>query len=87
MPGQTFIDRKRKARMNLVDNFSAPIRALIHDYGLCVVKAFLDCGVTKPKQIRHLVETVLNEFSPTRGSNSAQGPRVPSTTQDEEPEP
>ena len=36
----------------------------------------MDVGVEKPKHIRHVVETVLNEFSPTRGSFSAQGIRT-----------
>ncbi len=71
-----FVDRKRRARMAMVDEYPAPIRELIHDYGLNTVKAFWDCGVRKPNQIKHMVETVLDEFSPTRGSFSAQGPRI-----------
>ena len=71
-----FVAHKRVARMDMVDNYPPAIRALVHDYGLNVVKAFLDCGVNKPKRIKHLVEIVLDEFSPTRGSYSSQGLRT-----------
>lgn len=69
------IDQRRRARMDRIDLMSKDLRELVHDYGLNVVNAFLESGVTKPNRIRHLVETVLNEFSPTRGSNSSQGIR------------
>lgn len=67
------VDFKRSARMTEIDNRPSEIRALIHEYGYTVVKTLLDVGVTKPRRIRHVVETVLNEFSPTRGSFSSQG--------------
>lgn len=67
------VQARRQNRMAMVDSLSPEIRACIHDYGLNVVLALLDCGVTKPARIRHIVETVLDEFSPTRGSNSYQG--------------
>lgn len=70
-----FVDVKRAKRMAEIDRFDPAIRSLIHDYGYTVVKAILDVGVTKPKHVRHIVETVLNEFSPTRGSFSSQGIR------------
>lgn len=73
---QQFVDRKRVARMEKIDHLPAPVRELIHDYGYNVVKAFMDCGVGKAERIRHLVETVLDEFSPTRGSYSIQGKRT-----------
>lgn len=66
-------DVKRQKRMQMVDAYDPQIRSLIHEYGLNVVKAIYDLGVKKPAQIRHIVETVLNEFSPTRGANSNQG--------------
>jgi N-methylhydantoinase B/oxoprolinase/acetone carboxylase alpha subunit len=72
---QSWIDGKRSARMGAVDDLPADVRALVHEYGLNVVKSIMDCGVTRAARIRHIVETVLDEFSPTRGSKSAQGPR------------
>lgn len=75
MRDQAWIDEKRRKRMERVDEFDPAIRSLIHEYGLPVVQALWDLGVQKPSQIRHIVETVLDEFSPTRGSFSAQGPR------------
>lgn len=74
---QAWIDAKRTSRMAAVDVMPDDVRALVHEYGLNTVRAFLDIGVTKPRHIRHIVETVLDEFSPTRGSPSAQGPRNP----------
>lgn len=67
------INAKRSARMKMVDELPKAIRDLVNDYGLNVVKTCLDLGVKKPHQIKHLVETILNEFSPTRGSYSNQG--------------
>lgn len=72
---QAFVDRKRQARMAKVDAMPEGLRALVNEYGLSVVQSFLDLGVTKPRQIRHVVENILNEFSPTRGSFSIQGLR------------
>lgn len=73
---QDFIDGKRVSRMRKIDALPPEIRALVHAYGYSVVNNFMACGVTKPKHIRHLVETVLDEFSPTRGSYSRQGIRT-----------
>jgi hypothetical protein len=72
---QAVVDLKRRNRMAMIDAYSPAIRELIHEYGLTVVKTIHELGVTKPTQIRHIVETVLNEFSPTRGSYSIQGIR------------
>lgn len=74
-PSQGTVDAKRRQRMDRVDALPADVRDLVHDYGLNVVQAMLDSGVTKPRNMRHIVETVLNEFSPTRGASSYQGPR------------
>jgi len=67
------VDRHRRARMEHIDRLPPDIRNLVNEYGYTVVSAFLDIGVLRAKRIRHLVETVLNEFSPTRGSYSRQG--------------
>jgi hypothetical protein len=73
---QEMVDVKRAKRMASIDDYDPAIRALIHDYGYTVVKSIYDLGVTKPHQIKHIVETVLNEFSPTRGAYSVQGKRT-----------
>jgi hypothetical protein len=70
---QAWVDNKRKNRMAAIDSLPPELRALVHDYSYCVVKSFMDIGVTKPAHIRHLVERVLDEFSPTRASFSNQG--------------
>jgi hypothetical protein len=72
---QQFVDGKRQRRMAEIDRQPPAIRKLTHDYGWYVVKNFMDLGITKPNHIRHLVEVVLNEFSPTRGTFSQQGLR------------
>lgn len=68
-----YIQDKRVKRMEAIDRLSPEQRALVHEYGYAVVNNFMAHGIVKPKAIRHLVETVLNEFSPTRGSFSQQG--------------
>lgn len=70
------VDTKRANRMAKIDSYDPAIRSLIHEYGYNVVKTIHDLGVTKPAQIKHIVETVLDEFSPTRGSYSRQGIRT-----------
>lgn len=69
------VDARRANRMRAIDAMPAALRALVHEYGYAVVKTLRDVGVEKPKHIRHVVETVLNEFSPTRGAFSSQGTR------------
>jgi hypothetical protein len=67
---------RRKARMDAIDRLSSAERQIVHEYGYNVFCALRSCGVAKPKQMRHIVETVLDEFSPTRGSSSSQGTRI-----------
>jgi hypothetical protein len=74
---QQFVDGKRQRRMAEIDSQPPAIRELVHEYGWPVVKTCMDLGINQPRHIRHLVETVLNEFSPTRGSFAAQGIRPP----------
>jgi hypothetical protein len=69
------IKKRRSDRMAAIDNLDPDVRSCVHEYGWNVVHAFMLLGVNRAKHIRHLVETVLNEFSPTRGSSSAQGTR------------
>lgn len=59
-----------------VDAHDPAIRSLIHEYGLNVVKTIYGLGVREPRHIKHIVETVLDEFSPTRGTFSNQGTRA-----------
>lgn len=70
---QQEVQARRCRRMSIVDRMSPEMRALVHEYGLHIVWNFIQVGVTKPKHIRHLVECVLDEFSPTRGATSNQG--------------
>lgn len=70
------VDRRRNERMAQFDGLPADVRACANDYGWRVVKTMLDLGITKSRHIRHVVETILDEFSPTRGTSTAQGPRT-----------
>lgn len=72
---QRAVERRRKKRMAKVDAMSPELRALVHEYGFHIVNQFMMNGVTSHRIIRHLVEIVLDEFSPTRGSFSVQGIR------------
>lgn len=73
-------DREAKAqerriiRMNAIDALPYEFRELVHEYGFTIVYSFLVLKVNEARHIRHLVETVLDEFSPSRGSSSFQGP-------------
>jgi hypothetical protein len=69
------VERKSRTRMNTIDALPEEVRTLVHEYGYMVVRACLDIGVTRPKHIRHLVETILDEFSPTRAASKSQGQR------------
>lgn len=71
-----WLAEKRRNRFDNIDSMSPELRSLVNDYGFNVVKSFIDLGIEKPRHIKHLVENVLNEFSPTRGSYSHQGLRV-----------
>jgi len=55
--------RLNQKRMAEIDAQPPEIRALVHEFNWTVVKAFLDCGVTKPKHIRHLINRVLDGAS------------------------
>jgi glutamine phosphoribosylpyrophosphate amidotransferase len=66
----------RQARMERVDAMSPEMRELVNHYGLTIIDTCIALGVARPRQIKHLVETVLDEFSPTRGSYSRQGVRT-----------
>jgi hypothetical protein len=67
---------KRVRRMDRIDSMPPGLRECVHEFGLNVVDACLSYGVTKPERIRHLVNTILNELSPTRGTFSQQGVRT-----------
>jgi hypothetical protein len=73
---QEKVQAKRIARMEMIDKFPVEIRELVHEYGWSIVHALIDVGVKKPSHIRHVVERVLDEFSPTRGTYSKQGIRT-----------
>lgn len=72
-PPQKMIDDKRAKRMERVDSLPEDWRELVHEYGYCIVDALRSVGIAKSKHGRHIVETVLNELSPTRGGFSNQG--------------
>jgi len=46
---------KRLARMEQVDAMTPDVRACVHEFGLSIVNAFLQAGVTKGRHIRHIV--------------------------------
>lgn len=79
------VEHNRRVRMQLIDSLDPETRSLVKEYGWSVVSSFRDIGVMKPRHIRHLVETVLDEFSPTRGSSSSQGLRPPGELKGWEP--
>lgn len=73
---EKIVNRNRQQRMERIDRLPADVRALVHEYGWHIVDTCMTLGVCKPRQIRHLVETILEEMSPTRGAHSQQGIRT-----------
>lgn len=69
------IDVRRSERMARIDAMSPDLRACVHDYGLTIVDACVQLGITKPRHIRHLVTTILAEQSSTAEGFSIQGIR------------
>lgn len=69
-----------RGRMKWVDAQPPEVRALIHEHGLTIIKAFLDCGVKKPRHIRHLISAI-REGSKEIGDRTAapmlMGQRLP----------
>jgi hypothetical protein len=49
---------RRVVRMQRFDTLPKPIRDAMNEYGQTIVDAFLQAGVTNPRHIRHIVETV-----------------------------
>lgn len=70
------IHSNRRARMERVDAMPPEMRALVNEYGLAVIDTCTALGVKQPRHIKHLVETILDSFSPTRGCFSQQGIRT-----------
>lgn len=59
-PSEEYLVRARK-RMARIDAMSAQMRELVHEYGLTIVDAFVQCGVKNPRHIRHLIQTVTDQ--------------------------
>ena len=49
---------KRRKRMERIDAMPPDIRACVHEYGLTVVDALMNVGVTKARQIHHVVAVI-----------------------------
>lgn len=60
-----------RRRMARIDGLSPELRALVHEYGSTIVTDFVNCGVTEPRRIRHLVQRVLEGGA--IGANSSPG--------------
>jgi hypothetical protein len=60
--GKALVNAEAKTRcekrMADVDAMTPAIRSLVHEHGLTVVQAFIQCGVSNPRHIRHLIGVV-----------------------------
>lgn len=68
------IVRIAQKRMAGVDALAPEHRALVHEYGDTVVKAFLQHGVTKPSTIKYLI-TMSRGYYPDGRNAVAPNPR------------
>lgn len=55
---QAIIKRPGEGQCDVVDRLPASLRHLVHEFGLSVVVAFVNAGVTHPAVIRRLVAAV-----------------------------
>lgn len=78
--------QKAVARMEKIDAQPPEIRAIVHEEGWRVVEAFLLCGVTKARHIKHLIQVVREGSSAY--SNGTRGERmreIPTATSEAKP--
>jgi hypothetical protein len=68
---ETHFQERRVQRMEAIDQLPPNLKAVVHDWGWYIVKSFMDCGVTKPKHMRHLIEVVLDDTRAPRGISSS----------------
>lgn len=67
-------------RMKQIDALPREFRELVHEFGFAVIKAFLDCGLRKPNQIRHLIALCRGQTidgRPADYGNHRQRPKKP----------
>lgn len=57
-----------------VDNLPPAFRALVHEFGWSIVRAFMDCGMTQPHRIRHLIHTVWQGNKEPANKRKSAGP-------------
>lgn len=46
--------------MAVIDGLSREQRMVVHEHGWCLVKTFLDHGVTSPRSMRALINAVIH---------------------------
>jgi hypothetical protein len=81
MIGVEVLGPRRIESLAKVDAMSPALRACVHDYGLPIVQACLNAGVTSPSRIRQLVAQILmgaREAS-QRPHRAGENNRVPFT--------
>lgn len=74
-----FLDVRRRARMDRIDAMPAELRACVNEYGLTIVDACVQLGITKARHIHHLVNTIrvgsvngtVPDFTPRRAHGAA----------------
>jgi len=76
------IAERAAKRLARVDAMPRELRLIVYEYGLEIVQEFINCGVTVPSKIKHLVDTVRHadfesgqkRFKINKGPNSKRNP-------------
>lgn len=56
--GLDIVKERAERRMNRIDAQPYPIRMLTHEYGWLAVEALLSVGVTRARQIEHIITRI-----------------------------
>lgn len=75
------VERATK-RLARVDAMPRELRLVVYEYGLEIVQEFINCGVTMPSRIKHLIDVVRNadfengqrRFKLNKGPNAKRNP-------------
>jgi hypothetical protein len=56
------VKERVERRMAVIDSLTPEQRLVVHEFGWRLVKTMIECGVTKPKLMRRIINDVLVEM-------------------------
>lgn len=61
------LEQKITARMKRIDGLTPKQREIVHEHGWRIVQCFLERGITDPKHMTAIINTILSEYRRPRG--------------------